>query len=185
MSKIIAGLPAKEYFRQNYLKKREQKLQKSREYKARNLEKCKEATRAWTQKNKDRKRATDLAWRLANKDRKKATRKAEYWANRDVNLAKSLDWQKKNPGKAKARGMKRLADQIKRTPKWANLNKIREIYELCPSGYHVDHIIPLRGSNVSGLHVEWNLQYLTPSENCSKGNKFDLLTVVDKSTDQQ
>jgi 5-methylcytosine-specific restriction endonuclease McrA len=52
------------------------------------------------------------------------------------------------------------------------LNKIKEIYLKCPVGYHVDHIIPLQGEKVCGLHVEWNLQYLTPSANHSKSNKL-------------
>lgn len=59
-----------------------------------------------------------------------------------------------------------------RTPSWVDLDKIHEIYRQCPPGYHVDHIVPLRGDLVSGLHVEWNLQYLSPEENMAKGNKF-------------
>jgi hypothetical protein len=60
-----------------------------------------------------------------------------------------------------------------RTPKWADLKSINIYYSNCPEGYHVDHIIPLRGEKVSGLHVLDNLQYLPAKENLSKGNKFN------------
>ena len=60
-----------------------------------------------------------------------------------------------------------------RTPPWANIEKIKEIYINCPDGYEVDHVIPLQGRLVSGLHVETNLQYLTQFENRSKGNRFE------------
>lgn len=58
------------------------------------------------------------------------------------------------------------------SPKWADLNKIKEIYANCPPGYHVDHYYPLQGDTVCGLHVENNLQYLTAFDNTSKGNKM-------------
>jgi len=66
----------------------------------------------------------------------------------------------------------RRTTKLQRTPSWANLNKIKEFYLNCPDGYHVDHIIPLQGKNISGLHVENNLQYLMAKENLSKGNKW-------------
>ncbi len=62
--------------------------------------------------------------------------------------------------------------KTQRTPKWANLEKIKQFYKECPEGYHVDHIIPLKGKNVSGLHVEYNLQYLTVEDNLRKSNKY-------------
>lgn len=62
---------------------------------------------------------------------------------------------------------------INQTPKWADLDKIAEIYRNRPKGYHVDHIIPLNGKLVSGFHIESNLQYLSASENLSKSNNFE------------
>ena len=59
-----------------------------------------------------------------------------------------------------------------RTPSWSETELIKEFYSKCPKGYHVDHIIPLRGDTVSGLHVLSNLQYLTALENIVKSNKF-------------
>lgn len=64
------------------------------------------------------------------------------------------------------------ASKVQATPEWADLDKIKEIYNNCPTGYHVDHIAPLNGVYVCGLHVENNLQYLTAKDNCSKGNKY-------------
>ena len=65
----------------------------------------------------------------------------------------------------------RHARKLRAIPKWANLEKIKEIYRNRKEGFHVDHIIPLKGKNVCGLHVENNLQHLTAKENILKSNK--------------
>lgn len=64
------------------------------------------------------------------------------------------------------------SNKLQRTPKWSEHTEISEFYRLCPAGYHVDHIIPLNGEKVSGLHVLGNLQYLTAEENCKKHNTY-------------
>jgi len=65
------------------------------------------------------------------------------------------------------------ARKISATPKWSNIKAIRDFYKKCPDGYHVDHIVPLRGKNVRGLHVLANLQYLSAYDNTSKGNRHE------------
>jgi len=64
------------------------------------------------------------------------------------------------------------ARKTQRLPKWASISKIKDIYLNCPKGYHVDHVVPLKGKLVSGLHVENNLQYLTKTENLKKRNIY-------------
>ena len=72
-----------------------------------------------------------------------------------------------------ARSSARRAHKLHVTPEWADLEKIKEIYYKCPTGYHVDHVIPLQSKIVCGLHVPENLQYLTAYANRAKGNKFN------------
>ena len=76
--------------------------------------------------------------------------------------------------KEAAKSAKYRASKLQRTPVWSNLEEIKEIYKNCPEGYHVDHEIPLQGELVSGLHIPENLQYLTATENLSKGNRFKI-----------
>lgn len=88
-------------------------------------------------------------------------------------------WQKKNPGRTKAIKMDRVAKLRKVFVPWANKDKIAAIYEMAKKmtkntgiQYHVDHIVPIAGKTVTGLHHEGNLRIIPASENLRKYNKF-------------
>lgn len=76
----------------------------------------------------------------------------------------------------------RYMAKLQATPKWLNAaqkQRTLEIYaatqhlqELTATVYHVDHIVPLRGKTVCGLHVWWNLQPITEQANIAKQNMF-------------
>lgn len=109
----------------------------------------------------------------ADPEARSAKRIAQYNNDRERVLEQTREYRKLNPHVGRAKIAKRRASTLQRTPKWADLVAIKEIYKDCPESYVVDHIIPLQGELVSGLHVPSNLQYLTGSDNSSKRNKFD------------
>ena len=87
-------------------------------------------------------------------------------------------WKLKNPEKRNALEANRRATKLQRTPSWANYEDIKMFYEvanvLSRGGvlFHVDHIIPLKGKEVCGLHSHDNLQVLPWFENLRKSAKL-------------
>lgn len=106
---------------------------------------------------------------------KKCTTCQQYKPKKDFgrNISRYDELNNKCLSCDKARTAERKAGISNRTPKWANESAINDIYANCPDGYEVDHVVPLFGHNVCGLHVESNLQYLPVLDNRKKSNKFN------------
>jgi len=161
----------KESNRLYYLKNKERIKKISKLYFLNNKDKIKEKSKLYNLKTKEIKKL----FYLNNREKFKEKNRLYLLNNKEKRKRYNIKYRLNNPHIQKflnASEAKRRATKLNATPKFANLNKIKEIYKNCPKGYTVDHIIPLQGNNVCGLHVEWNLQYLTRSENSSKSNKL-------------
>jgi hypothetical protein len=140
---------------------------------------------------------------LANPEKIKAAKvrsDAHYKANREKILfaqaiynrihhekkkAYRANYNKLNSDKRNADAAKRRATKVNATPSWLTKEQhlenkefyvlAQELQWLSNEKLHVDHIVPLRGYNVCGLHVPWNLQILPESMNLSKHNKFEYI----------
>ena len=136
---------------------------------------CMKATsKAWYKANKEKAKARGKAWREANKE------KAKAW--REANQETVKAWREANKDRLIANSAKRRASKLQRTPSWLTSDDFKWIdwhYRHAKvmearwgEPYHVDHIHPLQGDTVSGLHVPSNLQVIPASENLVKNNKF-------------
>jgi hypothetical protein len=100
----------------------------------------------------------------------------------------ATEWRKKNPEKRKAivrkyhrahplenllKVRKRYAAKLSATPAWANADAMRAIYQQARAlGLEVDHIVPIKGGTVCGLHCEANLEPISALANKLKGNRW-------------
>lgn len=161
------------YFKAYRAANKEKILETARARYAANPEKVRVRSAARYKADPAKKAAANERWRLANLERSKATKAAWNKANPKKMAAASATWQKANPAKCNAATANRRAAKLQATPAWANLDDIRDVYiEAAALGLEVDHIFPIRGRSVSGLHVWENLQLLTKSENARKGNRM-------------
>lgn len=118
-----------------------------------------------------------------NANHKRAQALMYYHRNGGKNRARQLELQKLNPERYAANAAKYRAIKLQRTPAWLNkadLMAMRQFYVLAAqktkaSGFswHVDHIVPLQGASVSGLHVPSNLQVIPAAQNIAKHNRFE------------
>jgi len=177
-----------------------------REYAAKNREAAYARVKAWRENNKDKvaeqhKRYADkypeklanrqAVWREQNLEKVRALGRAQATKKRlekaeQVKIAKK-EYAQRKKDVINAAVARRKAAKLKRTPKWLtkfDKLKIQCVYSIAAmltrvnnEPWHVDHIIPLQGDLVSGLHVPSNLQVMRGVENVRKNKKFEVIHV--------
>lgn len=156
---------------------------KSRKWQQDNPSKRNEYTKRWRAANPERARnrrgRNTCKWSAANPELARYCRADSFmWRQKRRQRAResSRAWQKANRGRANYLVRKYQTTRLNATPQWLtdeHQERTRRVYETCPDDHHVDHIVPLNGEGVCGLHVPWNLQHLTAAENLRKGNNYE------------
>lgn len=157
-----------EYKHQWYLKNKEKSLQRAKEHYQNNKEEKIAYQKKWREENREKHRAYSRGWAKDNPERAKE---------------RLMQWYKDNPGIRAFYKSKRKAQILQATPDWLSdfdMLKIKCIYQVCAMrnkesevAWHVDHVVPLQGKTVCGLHVPWNLKVIPAKDNMAKGNKFN------------
>lgn len=149
---------------------------------------CKSCMSTYKKQYKEQNRETLLEKRRAY-DAVKNLERREYFAQRyllqkERIAALNKRWKEQNRHKHAAKETRRRAAKIQRMPSWLDADglwMIEQAYELAAlrtkmlgMSFEVDHIIPLQGKRVSGLHVPENIQVILATENRKKHNRFEV-----------
>jgi hypothetical protein len=118
-----------------------------------------------------------------NKDKIIPKVRAHYKDNREEILVKKARYLQLNKAKSNKLGADKRARKRNATPSWLTQTQkdhiesfywmAQDLKRVTGEDYHVDHIVPLKGETVCGLHVPWNLQVLPSDINIKKGNRYD------------
>ena len=149
---------------------------------AKDKENQKRLAKEWYEQNKQLTKDRARAWVLSNPEKAADSKTKWRQDNLETHNAINREWFAENKDKRAAYEGKRRAAQLQRTPIWdPDAHLIIAKYQLAAmlslaygEPYHVDHIIPLQGKKVSGLHTFANLRVIPGSDNVKKSNKFPI-----------
>lgn len=127
--------------------------------------------------------AEKKAYRESNKGSVSEANRVYYEKNRVHIRAKHKEWKENNPSLRASHKASYRASKLSASPSWlteyhwhcieAMYSIAKRLEELTQEVWHVDHIVPLQGRNVCGLHVPWNLRVVEASVNLTKSNKYE------------
>ena len=129
--------------------------------------------------NKEKLTLDNKAYREKNRESLIAKAKAYRDATRSAATERTRVWRRLNRERTRELNNSRASRAREATPAWADKDAIRAIYRQCGEfraagiDCEVDHIFPLKGKTVSGLHCEFNLRIITAYENNRKGNQIE------------
>jgi hypothetical protein len=192
----IKDLEARKAYQKAYAESRREELNAYRRaWKAENKDKLVIYDKKYKEKKGEafvvEQRARVAKWRERNLEAVRAANKEQAAKKRAKNPEKIKAAKKAYAQRKKdvinAAVARRKAAKLKRTPKWLtkfDKLKIQCVYSIATmltrvnnEPWHVDHIIPLQGDLVSGLHVPSNLQVMRGVENVRKHKKFEVTHV--------
>jgi hypothetical protein len=142
------------------------------------------ASKKWAQENPDKMQAYARAYKQRNKD--KLAKRSKLYVERNTEKRKATMKMYRDANKAKGAEAvrRRQARLLQRTPSWLTADDIwlmSQAYELAVLrtklfgfAWHVDHVLPLKGKLVSGLHTPYNLQVIPALENLRKSNRVSV-----------
>ena len=155
----------------------------AKQYRQTHREKLREYAQQYRQTNRDKTLEYCRQWRKANRDKTRKSAQEYRQTNPDKARQSIRKWREANTDKRNALEAKRRAAKLQRTPHWLTKDQLDEIETFYTVAlafrlftgltYHVDHIVPLQGKNVSGLHVPWNLRVIPETDNLKKSNSFE------------
>lgn len=170
---------SRERSKKYYLENRKEIKAKTRAYKEENREYYANYMKKYYEKNKEKLQKDSKEYYENNKDHLLELCRQYCLRNKDRVAEIKRRHIEKHRTRYRERSAARRLREKKATPRWASIDEIYDVYELAEflteeSGeqYHVDHIVPIYGKNVCGLHVAINLRAITAFENMSKGNKL-------------